>query len=95
MKINTVEDLLDQGRAARAASRALARLSTKVKNRALLNIAEGLENHQKEVLAANEKDCLAARADGLNEAMPSGFKESPMTCVAWLPSPIQWARHWI
>ena len=69
MRINTVEDLLNQGRAARAASRVLARLSTDVKNRALLNIAEGLENHQEEVLAANEKDCLAARDDGLNEAM--------------------------
>ena len=69
MQTKTVEDLLEQGRDARAASRILARLTSKVKNQALLNIAEALETQQEDVLKANEIDHRSAQADGLNEAM--------------------------
>ena len=69
MKTNTVEDLLEQGRDARAASRILARLSSNIKNQALLNIAEALETQQDEVLEANEIDHRSAQSDGLSEAM--------------------------
>ena len=69
MKTNTVEDLLEQGRDARAASRILARLSSNIKNQALLNIAEALETQQDEVLEANEIDHRTAQSDGLSEAM--------------------------
>ena len=69
MLTNTVEDLLEQGRDARAASRILARLSSNIKNQALLNIAEVLETHQDEVLEANEIDHRSAQSDGLSEAL--------------------------
>jgi len=69
MKTNTVEDLLEQGRDARVASRILARLSSNIKNQALLNIAEALETQQDEVLEANEIDHRSAQSDGLSEAM--------------------------
>ncbi len=69
MKTNTVEDLLEQGRDARAASRILARLSSNIKNQALLNIAEALETQQDEVLEANEIDHRSAQSDGLSESL--------------------------
>ena len=43
MTTRTVDDLISQGQAARRAARQLARLSTEVKNRTLLNLAEYLE----------------------------------------------------
>ena len=69
MATKTVEDLLGKGRLARTAARTLARLSTQVKNRALLGIADALEADQAPVLAANDQDYQGARADGLNEAL--------------------------
>ncbi|SVB46056.1 uncharacterized protein METZ01_LOCUS198910, partial [marine metagenome] len=69
MLTNTVEDLLEQGRAALGASRILARLSGNVKNQALLNIAEALETQQDDVLEANEADCRLAKADGISESV--------------------------
>jgi glutamate-5-semialdehyde dehydrogenase len=69
MTTRAVDNLLAKGRAARAAARKLARLSTQVKNRALLNVAEALERDQEPVLDANQRDYGEARRDGLNEAM--------------------------
>ncbi len=54
---------------ARAASIALAHISTAEKNRALLLMADQLETEQKAILAANAEDVAAARAAGLSEAM--------------------------
>ena len=68
-EVSPVEELRAKGKTARAASRRLARLSSEVKDRALGNIAEALVLHQDEVLAANEVDYGAAKADGLTEAM--------------------------
>ena len=69
MKTNTIEDMMDQARAARDAARQLARLPTEVKNRSLLNIAEGLEARQQPILEANAQDYEAGRADGLSDAL--------------------------
>ncbi len=63
------EELLALGRAARAASRTLARLRTDAKDRALRAIAEGLRTKQSEVLAANHRDMEAGRRNGLGEAL--------------------------
>ena len=65
----TVEDLMDQARAARAASRSLARLPTEDKNRILLNIADALEGEQGPVLEANALDYEAGKAGGLSDAL--------------------------
>jgi len=58
-----------KGSAAREASRALARVSTEVKNRALLGIARGLLEHESYILSANRQDIEAGRAAGLKDAV--------------------------
>ena len=69
MTTNTIEDLLELGQRARAASRVLARLPSGVKNRALHNMAQALDDRQDDVLAANREDYETSRADGLSEAL--------------------------
>ena len=61
----TVDELEAKGKSARTAARKLAKLSTEVKNSALLNIAEALKARQEEVLAANERDYKAAQQNDL------------------------------
>jgi glutamate-5-semialdehyde dehydrogenase len=97
MTTTTVAQLLAKGQAARAASRTLARLSSQVKNRALLNIAEALETEQAGIIEANKKDYRSARSDGLNEAMLDRLLLTPdrlqdmakgVRQVAALPDPV-------
>ena len=57
------------GRQARQASRALGRAETGVKNDALLQIAAAIEQSTERLLAANEKDLAAGRANGLDAAL--------------------------
>jgi len=64
-----IEELEEKGKAAKAASRRLAYLSTEVKNKALANIADDLLARKGKILAANEIDCKEAEASGMNEAM--------------------------
>lgn len=56
------------GRAARAASRAMARADSGVKNRALEAIAAAVERDTDQLLAANAEDVAQARRDGLEES---------------------------
>lgn len=97
MTINTVEDLLMVGKAARRASREVARLSTGVKNDVLNNLAELLEDECRALLEANAQDCADARAGGLSDAMvdrllltPERLKAtaSEQRKVANLPDPV-------
>ena len=64
-----VDELEAKGKAARQAARALAKLPTSVKDRALLDIAEDLKSRQEEVLEANEKDYREGQRNGLTEAL--------------------------
>ena len=57
------------GRRARAASRALAKTSASVKNRALHGVADALAARKEEILAANSQDIDAGRRDGLSEQL--------------------------
>jgi glutamate-5-semialdehyde dehydrogenase len=57
------------GKAARAASREMAKASTHAKNAALVSIAAKLRGRAPELLAANARDLEQARADGLEPAM--------------------------
>ena len=57
------------GQQARAAALKLTRLSTGVKNTALLNIAAALEERSNEVIAANRKDYQAGQRNGLSESL--------------------------
>jgi glutamate-5-semialdehyde dehydrogenase len=61
--------MTDIGRAARKASRAMAKADTAAKNRALQLIATGIRRDAALLSAANQKDLEAARASGLAPAM--------------------------
>ncbi len=61
--------MTDIGRAARKASRAMAKADTAAKNRALHLIAAGIRRDAALLTAANQKDLDAARANGLAPAM--------------------------
>ena len=69
LKTKGVDQLLAKGTAARGASRELARTPSRIKDQALLNIAQALESQQDEVLEANQRDYAAAKSNGLNEAL--------------------------
>jgi glutamate-5-semialdehyde dehydrogenase len=67
--MTAVTELKAKGKAAKAASRKLAYLSTDVKNQALQNIAGDLCDKKKEILAANKIDLKEAQASGMNPAV--------------------------
>jgi len=66
---SAIQALEQKGKEAKAAARKLAFLSTEIKNRALLNVAQGLLDRQDEILAANKIDYAQAKASGMSEAM--------------------------
>ncbi|NWF77943.1 MAG: glutamate-5-semialdehyde dehydrogenase, partial [Chloroflexi bacterium] len=87
----------EKGKAAKAASRKLAFLSTGVKNKALLNIADALLDKLNEILIANKIDYEQAKASGMSEAMLDRLMLSPsrlegiaqdVKTVAALPDPV-------
>jgi len=57
------------GQQARAASRAMARADTGMKNRALLAIATAIRRDKEKLLVANRADLDAAKAAGMDDAM--------------------------
>ncbi|WP_018986446.1 glutamate-5-semialdehyde dehydrogenase [Methylophilus methylotrophus] len=57
------------GEQARAASRLMAKADTNTKNQALRNIAALIRQHEKALLAANQQDMNAAKANGMESAM--------------------------
>ena len=67
--VDKIDSLVEKGKAARAASRRLARLSSEVKDQALLNVADALMARQGDLILANEKDYRAGEASGLTEAL--------------------------
>ena len=85
------------GRAAREASRVLARASTAQKNRALQAAAAALDAARGELVRANELDLAGGRANGLDAAMLDRLALTPKVIdgmieglrqVATLPDPI-------
>ncbi|TLX55275.1 glutamate-5-semialdehyde dehydrogenase [Stutzerimonas nosocomialis] len=85
------------GRAAREASRVLARASTAQKNRTLQAAAAALDAARPELAAANARDLEAGRASGLDAAMLDRLALTParvddmiegLRQVATLPDPI-------
>jgi len=94
---SALRELEEKGKAAKAASRKLAFLSTEVKNKALLNIAEALIDKKDEILAANRIDYDDAKVSGMSEAMLDRLMLSPSRLegiaqdtrnVAALPDPV-------
>lgn len=69
-KINDVEQyMLELGRQARAASRLLAAAAGAARNRALLDIADGLDAGRDTLMRENSKDLDAGRQKGLDTAL--------------------------
>jgi glutamate-5-semialdehyde dehydrogenase len=92
-----VKELEEKGKAAKAASRKLAFLSTVTKNKALVNIADALIDKLNEILIANKIDYEKAKASGMSEAMLDRLMLSPsrldgmaqdVKTVAALPDPV-------
>ncbi|QDR80142.1 glutamate-5-semialdehyde dehydrogenase [Sporomusa termitida] len=103
--MDCITELAGKGAAARQAARRLATLSTAVKDKALLAMADALEQEQAEIMAANATDVERAAANGmakplidrllLNEAriasMAAGLRQ-----IAMLPDPVgEAAAGWI
>ena len=97
MTTSSIENLVTMGKAVRAASKGLARLRTPVKDRALLNMADALVEHQEAILLANREDYQAAQSDGLSPAMLDRLLLNPerlatmaqdVRRVASLPDPV-------
>ncbi len=93
----SVNELEEKGKTAKAASKKLAFLSTGIKNKALVDIAEALIDKQDEILAANKIDYEEAKASGMSEAMLDRLMLSPsrlegmaqdVKTVAALPDPV-------
>ena len=94
---SAIKELEEKGKAAKAASKKLAFLSTETKNKALLNISEALTDRKAEILAANKVDYHEAQASGMSEAMLDrlmlsssrleGMAQDVKT-VAGLPDPV-------
>ena len=61
--------VLDTCKRAAAVKQEIGTLGTKKKNRALLAIADALQAHRAEILAANQLDIDAGRKNGLNEGL--------------------------
>jgi len=85
------------GRAARAASRDMAKADTRAKNDALLTMAQAVERDIARLLDANRKDVEAARAKGLEAAMVDRLTLTPKSVasmaeglrqIAALPDPV-------
>lgn len=85
------------GEQARAASRLMAKADTNTKNQALRNIAALIRQHEKALLAANQQDMDAAKANGMEAAMLDrlALSEKSVTTmaegleqIASLPDPI-------
>ncbi|MGE5508489.1 MAG: gamma-glutamyl-phosphate reductase, partial [Chitinophagales bacterium] len=91
------QELRQVAEASRRAAQALAVIPGPVRNRALLGLAEALDRHEAEVLAANAADVRAAREAGLsgalldrltlNPARVAGMVQS-LRDVAALPDPV-------
>ena len=69
--------MLELGRRARAAARALARADTETKNRALLAMAAAVRRNAAKLLAANAEDVKAARASGEDAAFIDRLSLTP------------------
>lgn len=76
--------MAELGRNARAAARVIAAAPTAVKNQALLAIADALNDSRITLVAENQKDLAAARANGLEPAMVERLALKPATIDAMI-----------
>ena len=83
--------MLEQiGKQAKQAARVLAGADTETKNRALLAMADAIEQGAEQLLAANGEDMAAARAAGMNDTMLDRLQ---LTAERILVQPTDIRRH--
>jgi len=78
--------VLAQARQAKQAARKLVTLSSSVKDKALLEMAAGIEGQREEILSANRKDVEAAGQKGLSKAMIDRLTLNPGRIAAMAQS---------
>jgi len=71
------EDIVGMAEAAKASSRRLSSLSSAVKDRALLDIADALEAEAGRIRSENDKDLKAAEGSGLSDSMVDRLALTP------------------
>lgn len=100
------EEAIRLGQNAKEAARGLARVSTAEKNRALLNMADGIERQSEFLLQENQKDLDLARKSGVSSALLDRIALNPVRVkamakglrdIAALPDPVgeivkEWRR---
>ena len=85
MKVDSVKDYMAHiGIKARAASRLIAAAPTATKNNALLAIAQELDKSRITLVAENQKDLAAGKANGLDSAMLDRLTLKPATIDAMI-----------
>jgi len=94
----------EKAKKAKAASRALATISTEIKNNALFKMANGLEAEAAKLISENRKDLVEAEKKGLSKAMIDRLTLNPdrikamaegLREVAALPDPVgEIVRMW-
>ncbi len=78
-ELNVKEYMAGLGQKARAASRVIAAAPTALKNKALLAIADELDKSRITLVAENQKDLAAGKANGLDAAMLDRLAVKPTT----------------
>jgi glutamate-5-semialdehyde dehydrogenase len=78
-ELNVKDYMASLGQKARAASRIIAAAPTAVKNKALLAIANELDKNRITLVAENQKDLAAGKANGLDAAMLDRLAVKPTT----------------
>lgn len=78
-ELNVKEYMAELGRKARTASRVIAAAPTALKNKALLAIADELDKSRITLVAENQKDLTAGKANGLDAAMLDRLAVKPST----------------
>src|SRR4051794_13851371 len=74
---NVGEQMLELGRRARVAYKALAGASAETKNAALLEAAAVMRNRSAEIIAANQSDMARAGEAGSSDALLDRLKLNP------------------
>jgi glutamate-5-semialdehyde dehydrogenase len=90
-------EVREMARKAKLASRQLAQLSTSIKNKVLLEMADDLEHHQERLIKENQKDLTAGKKSCLSQALIDRLRLTPSVIhgiaeglreVARLPDPV-------
>ncbi|MHB8171712.1 MAG: glutamate-5-semialdehyde dehydrogenase [Thermincolia bacterium] len=75
------EEVITKGRLAKEAAYRLGNLSTEIKNKALLAMADALMANQDQIIAANAKDMEGGREKGLSKALLDRLMLNPQRVV--------------